>query len=69
MMSDKSFKGKIGPDGETRYYNSSKHVWQTQYEIDQENKAQNAVNLLVIIATLILGGGGFLWMLVTTLTS
>lgn len=59
-------KGRVGPDGKTRYYNPSKHAWETRHEIEQEQKAQNAVNIMLIIAMIIIGGGGFLWMLVET---
>ncbi|APO85850.1 hypothetical protein A9199_06940 [Donghicola sp. JL3646] len=65
-MAKNQTRGQIGSDGQIRYYNRSQHAWQTSYEIERDQKAQKIVNTMTTVAAVILGGGGFLWMLIMT---
>ncbi|WP_173495668.1 MULTISPECIES: hypothetical protein [unclassified Aliiroseovarius] len=65
-MTKNKNSGRIGHDGKTRFYNPSKHAWQTQRELEEEQRAEKIANSMVTLAAVILGGGGFLWMLIMT---
>jgi|GEM_PF-791708 len=59
-------KGKIFEDGVTRYYDPSRHKWVTQDEINHQSKLESASTVMVVVATVVLAGGGFLWMVAQT---
>jgi hypothetical protein len=61
-------KGRIGEDGVMRYYDPSKHSWRTEQEIKNEETASKISIVMITTATVVLGGGGLLWMLIMALS-
>ena len=61
-------KGRVGEDGVTRYYDPTKHTWITEDQIKDEQRANQIIDLMYKITLIVIGGGGFLYMLVVTLS-
>ena len=68
-MPDHHSKGKVGPDGVTRYYVPSQHAWLTHQEIEEQNKAEKTSDSVFTLLSIIVGGGALLYMLIVTLSS
>lgn len=62
-------KGKLGPDGATRYYVPSQHAWLTHDQIDAQNKAAGQANKIASIMMPIVLGGAFFVMIIVGLSS
>jgi hypothetical protein len=61
-------KGRVGDDGVTRYYDPNKHAWVTEKQIQEEQRANQIINLMNK-AAYILVGCGFLWMVIVTFSN
>lgn len=59
-------KGRVGEDGVTRYYDPTKHAWITEKQIKDEQRANQITDFIIKIAYIVMGVGGFLFMLVVT---
>ena len=55
-------------DDENHYYDASEYCWVSENERCFKKKANQLANALIIIATIVIAGGGFLWMLVMGLS-
>lgn len=62
-------KGKLGPDGVTRYYVPSQHAWLTRDQIEAQNKAAEQAEKIASIVMPIVLGGAFLVMIIVGLSS
>ena len=55
-------------DDEEYFYDQAEHRWISEREMRSRQKYEKASNTLIIVVGAILGGGGFLWMLVMALS-
>ena len=62
-------KGRVGEDGVTRYYDPHKKLWVTEKQIQDEQEANKIIDLMIIFASVVICGGGFLWMLFVTFSN
>jgi hypothetical protein len=68
-MAHNHSKGKVGPDGVTRYYVPSQHAWLTRKQIEEQNKAAEQADKVASIVMPIVLGGAFLFMIIVTISS
>lgn len=62
-------KGKVGPDGVTRYYVPSQHAWLTYQEIEDQNKLEKTADSVFTVISILTVGGALLFMMIVTLSS